>query len=170
MSGRSAATVAYMATHIDRLTTEHVVAVTWRGSGGKAYPDQRRIAIRPVRSEVTYAVALHELGHILAEGGQGRSWMEANGYDLDAEVCAWMWALGNASTVGPKFRGAVRRGLGSYYRWVLRKQDYAAQTHDFRSYLAAVGNAPKLPPGESRFWALKRNGCLCPVAHEGTCS
>jgi hypothetical protein len=157
-------TVADMGAHIDRLVAEHDVAVTWRDSGGKAYPSERRIAIRPVRSEATYAVALHELGHILAEGGRGRFWM-----DLEAEVCAWEWALRNADTVGPRFRAAVKRGLESHYRWVLRKQDRAARTYDFRSYLAAVESTPKLPPGDSRFWALKRNGCLCPEAHEGAC-
>lgn len=158
-------TVTDMAVHIDRLAAEHDVAVTWRDSGGRADTDQRRIAIRPVRSEVTYAVALHELGHVLAEGGRGRFWM-----DLDAEVCAWDWALRNADTVGPRFRATVKRGLQSHYDWVLWKRDCAARS--FQAYSAAILNGnglPSLPPSDSSFWALERNGCLCPEAHEGIC-
>jgi hypothetical protein len=156
--------VGALAAHIDRLAAEHDVAVTWRDSGGKAHTDQHRIAIRPVRSEVTYAVALHELGHILAEGGQGLFWM-----DLDAESCAWEWALRNADTVGPRFRVTVKRGLQSHYDWVLRKRDCTPRTLSFQAYLAARNSSPSLPPSDSRFWALKRNGCLCHEDHEGAC-
>jgi hypothetical protein len=163
-SARITLTVADMAVHIDQLAAEHDVAVTWRDSGSNAYTDQRRIAIRPVRSEVTYAVALHELGHILAEGGRGRFWM-----DLDAEVCAWEWALRNADTVGPRFRAAVRRGLQSHYDWMLCKRDCIPRTLSFQAYLAARNGLPSLPPSDSRFWPLLRKGCLCPEAHEGTC-
>lgn len=157
-------TVAEMGMHVDRLAAEHDVAVMRRDSGGKADTDQRRIAIRPVRSEVTYAVALHELGHILAEGGRGRFWM-----DLDAEVCAWVWALRNAGIVGPRFRAAVKRGLESHYRWVLRERNCTPRTLSFQAYLAARKSVPSLPPSDDRFWTLKRNGCLCPEAHEGAC-
>ena len=38
----------------------------------RASRSARRVAIRPVRSSVTYAIALHEIGHILATQGYGR--------------------------------------------------------------------------------------------------
>jgi hypothetical protein len=155
---------ADMAARIDRLAAEHEVAVTWCDSASKAYTDQRHVAIRPVRSEVTYAVALHELGHILAEGGRGRFWM-----DLEAESCAWEWALRNAGTVGPRFRATVKRGLQSHYNWALRERNCTPRTLSFQTYLAAKNSALSLPPSDNRFWPLLRNGCLCPEAHEEFC-
>lgn len=64
----SKATIAEMAQHVSELCDYHEIEVQWRcrsdaitWSGGAICPV---ISIAPVKSVVTYCVALHEIGHI----------------------------------------------------------------------------------------------------------
>lgn len=96
---------------------------------------RRTIAIRipPVRGQVTYFVALHEIGHLV---GPGRS-----GTRLEKEAAAWRFAL-RESVVEPS--DACRRRIGkrlrSYVTWAELRQ------HRRRP--------PVLPAPESAFWRL----------------
>lgn len=91
------------------------------------------IRIPPVRGQVTYFVALHEIGHLV---GPGRS-----GTRLEKEAAAWRFALREAR-VQPT--DACRRRLGrrlrSYVTWAELRQ------HRRRP--------PVLPPSGSDFWRL----------------
>jgi hypothetical protein len=95
----------------------------------------RRLAIRtpPIRGQVSYFVALHEIGHLV---GPGRS-----GTRLEREASAWRWALANA-IVEPT--DATRRRLGrklrSYVTWAELRQ------HRRRP--------PVLPGPDGPFWAV----------------
>jgi len=124
--------------HVDELCTQHGI-VRLNGSRGRAEVHRRNgrrtIAIRipPVRGQVTYLVALHEIGHLV---GPGRS-----GARLEKEAAAWRFAL-RASRDEPS--DACRRRIGkrlrSYVIWAELRQ------HRRRR--------PVLPPRESPFWAL----------------
>jgi hypothetical protein len=124
--------------HVDELCARHGI-LRLSGSRGRAEVHRRNgrrtIAIRisPVRGQVTYFVALHEIGHLI---GPGRS-----GTRLEKEAAAWRFALREAR-VEPT--DACRRRIGkrlrSYVTWAERRQ------HRRRP--------PVLPPGESGFWAL----------------
>lgn len=70
--------------HIKELCAAHQVEVGSHSRGGRAFRKTRRVDIRPVKSAVTYAVALHEIGHILGKN-QTRSCLER-------ETGAWQWA------------------------------------------------------------------------------
>ena len=76
------------AEHIARICKIEDIEVGSHSSGGRAYRRQRRIKIRPVKTAVTYAIALHEIGHILGP--------RQSSTRLDKEVGAWEWAQANA--------------------------------------------------------------------------
>ena len=79
--------------HVDDLCELHGI-VRLSGSRGRAEVHRRNgrriVAIRipPVRGQVTYFVALHEIGHLI---GPGRS-----GTRLEKEAAAWRFALREA--------------------------------------------------------------------------
>jgi hypothetical protein len=124
--------------HVDDLCRDHGIR-RLSGSRGRAEihrrGDRRTIAIRipPVRGQVTYLVALHEIGHLV---GPGRS-----GPRLEKEAAAWRWALA-ASLVEPTdaCRRRIGRRLRSYVAWAELRQ------HRRRP--------PVLPPAGSPFWSL----------------
>lgn len=76
------------AEHVSRICKIEGITVESHSSGGRAFRRKRLIKIRPVKSDITYAVALHEIGHILGP--------RQSGTRLDKEVGAWEWAQANA--------------------------------------------------------------------------
>jgi hypothetical protein len=124
--------------HVDALCAEHGIE-RLEGGRGRAIRRGRRaeatlhIRIPPVKGQVTYFVALHEIGHLV---GPGRS-----GPRLEKEAAAWRWALATA-LVEPT--DAARRSMGrrlrSYVSWAELRQ------HRRRP--------PVIPPGNSPFWVL----------------
>ncbi len=124
--------------HVDELCELHGI-VRLSGSRGRAEVHRRNgrrtVAIRipPVRGQVTYFVALHEIGHLI---GPGRS-----GTRLEKEAAAWRFALREAR-VEPTdaSRRRIGKRLRSYVTWAELRQ------HRRRP--------PMLPPRESPFWAL----------------
>jgi len=124
--------------HVDELCELNGI-VRLNGTRGRAEVHRRNgrrtIAIRipPVRGQVTYFVALHEIGHLV---GPGRS-----GTRLDKEAAAWRFALREAR-VQPT--DACRRRIGkrlrSYVTWAELRQ------HRRRP--------PVVPPPDSPFWSL----------------
>ncbi len=124
--------------HVDELCALHGI-LRLSGSRGRAEVRRRNgtrtVAIRipPVRGQVTYLIALHEIGHLI---GPGRS-----GTRLEKEAAAWRWALAEA-LVEPT--DACRRRIGkrlrSYVVWAERRQ------HRRRP--------PVIPARESAFWPL----------------
>lgn len=127
-------TVAAMAEHVAALCAEHEIEVGPHSRGGRACRRERWINIRPVKSEVTYAVALHELGHVL-----GR---EQSKPRLFKEAAAWTWARDNAIAWTPRMVETMASALRSYADWAKRKHD------------TFTSNAPRWPEREHAFWSL----------------
>lgn len=101
--------------------------VSW--GGGRAWHCRRKIRTRHIKSDVTYALALHEIGHILEPKAH-------NGTRLDKEVAAWMWAMANAEEWTDKMDAYMRKGLRSYLAWSRRhksakKADASHPIHRF---------------------------------------
>lgn len=70
---------------IIHLCAEHGIEIRWsNGSRGRAWRRDRRVVLPPVRGEMSYLLALHEIGHIIGENPRLK---------LDQEVAAWEWAL-----------------------------------------------------------------------------
>jgi hypothetical protein len=96
---------------------------------------ERRLEIRipPVRGQVSYFIALHEIGHLVGGGRSGRR--------LEKEEAAWRYALAQA-LVPPTdaTRRRIGRRLRSYATW--------AQARSTRRV------PPFVPPRSDPFWQL----------------
>lgn len=146
ISGRREGQEAMLA-HVVALCVQHEIEIRRHSRGGRACALDRWVAIRPVRSVVTYAVALHEIGHVI---GRGRSKPR-----LEAE--------GNAlpGTVNERCARVAQRSCMSYLRWAERTKDRQC--------------APKIPERSHIFWCLVAGwtrwhelhptGCKCGANH-----
>ena len=96
---------------------------------------ERRLEIRvpPVRGQVSYFVALHEIGHLVGAGRSGRR--------LEREEAAWRFAL-SQSLVTPTVttRRRIGKRLRSYVVWAERR--------------ARRRQPPFLPAADDPFWRL----------------
>lgn len=104
-----------LADHVRRVALENDVAVEeipgfYRG---RAWRSRRTIRIAPVKSGSTYAIALHELGHIL--GPQ-------TGNRLNREWQAWAWAKAHALEWTAVMDQKMQSALQSYLRWCNRRK------------------------------------------------
>lgn len=103
-----------------------------RHSNGRV---EHRLEIRvpPVRGQVSYFVALHEIGHLVGQGRSGRR--------LEKEAAAWRFALHEA-LVEPTAatRRRIGRRLRSYVTWAERR--------------SRRPTPPYVPPSGDPFWAL----------------
>jgi hypothetical protein len=99
--------------HINVLCAVNRIEVSYRRNGGRAWRKRRAISIPPVKTQVTYAVALHEIGHVLGKNAKRK---------LDREALAWQWAKANAQIWTPRMDAKMQACLKSYADWFLRKR------------------------------------------------
>ena len=128
--------------HVDDLCAAHgirrvvgrgrAVVISVRHRDGRR---ERRLEIRvpPVRGQVSYFVALHEIGHLVGHGRSGRR--------LESEAAAWRFALSTA-LVAPtdSTRRRIGKRLRSYVTWAERR--------------ANRRQPPHIPPADDAFWRL----------------
>ena len=96
--------------------------------------DQRIIRAAPVRTQLSYFVLLHELGHLVGPGRSGRR--------LEQEAAAWRFALTTALVEpSPATARRIGRYLSSYAAWAHNRQ------HRRRG-------RPWIPPRGHDFWLL----------------
>ncbi len=108
-------TTTEMQAHIEQIAAENDIAIVYKeGCMARGWRKPRRIRIRPVRTANTYAVALHEIGHVL-----GRRQSQTRLY---AEIGAWEWAKDNARFWSNVMTNKMRRSLDSYIRWSKRSR------------------------------------------------
>ncbi len=100
--------------HIETLCVEHHIVLEVRPGGGRAWRRSRRVRVPPIRTGISYAIALHEIGHILGENQDGRR--------LEKEVGAWLWARSNALSWRKPMKNAMKRRLASYLAWCRRRR------------------------------------------------
>jgi hypothetical protein len=117
-----------MAQHIADLTAAHGIRVThrrsrqaWAVRGFSDVPADshvnwpvKEIIIPPVRSQITYAMALHEIGHILSRQNSHSV--------LIREKAAWLWANKNALIWTDKMSHLQSRALIGYAFWGRRRR------------------------------------------------
>ena len=125
--------------HVEEICEHHGIELAGASRRGRATRwrgGRRQIAIPEVRGQVSYFIALHEIGHLV---GPGRSAPR-----LEAEANAWLWALANS-------RGRADR------------RRPAARSPARLQRLPGVGPEPPVPPGSARipprdhlFWRLPR--------------
>lgn len=110
------ANVIYLSEHITSLGAQHGIVVQEKqGTSGRAFERTRMIRITPVKGVVSYAIALHELGHLIADGASGRKHKR-----LDKEMRAWQWARANGLVWTDRMDDTMQKCLQSYLRRALR--------------------------------------------------
>jgi hypothetical protein len=125
-----------MEAHVADLCRQHQIelvnssargrAIRWRGG-------RREISVPLIRGQVSYFIALHEIGHLI---GRGRSAPR-----LESEANAWLWALENSVVEPtPATRRSIGRRLRGYLEWARNRQHRRVP--------------PRIPPREHPFWRL----------------
>lgn len=100
--------------HIEAICKNNNITIEISPSSrGRAWTNTRVIKIPEVKTSITYALALHEIGHILGV---------RSGKRLEKEVQAWEWAMKNAIEWTQPMNQAMERRLGSYLTWCQRKK------------------------------------------------
>lgn len=104
--------VPALKSHVLQLLSKNQISMEWSHSA-RAYRKTRHVKLPPIKSEITYAVALHEIGHIVGDQPRTR---------IDREVAAWQWAKTYSLVWTPKMQAAAVRRLESYLVWSRRHQ------------------------------------------------
>jgi len=99
-----------MRKHIEALAAEHDIAVYWIRRTGDAFAIREadgaanEVQTPPIKSAITYATALHEIGHILGRYQNSRR-------AVVREAWAWRWAQANALAWTPAMERFRRESL-----------------------------------------------------------
>jgi len=123
------------AEHIDALLVQYGITADWRErTEARSWRKTRRVRIKPVRGASTYAIALHEIGHVV--GPQG-------GRRLEKEAQAWRWAEENAVEWTDGMARLAARCIETYLRWCQRKRGawVPPKSHDSRRIARRLGGA-----------------------------
>jgi hypothetical protein len=106
MTGAKSIPVAEMINHVESLCRSHNIGLFWCVRSDRSYSMRalQEVMIAPIKSVVTYAVALHEIGHLRGRHQDSRRCMVR-------ERWAWDWAKRNALVWTPRM---VRCAAASY--------------------------------------------------------
>lgn len=101
--------------HIKRLVIDNQISCRWKrsGYGGRAWRQARIVYLPPIKSPITYAVALHEIGHIVGPNPGRR---------LEKEAAAWLWAKNNAIMWNAAMAKKAAKSIQTYLNWCERKK------------------------------------------------
>jgi hypothetical protein len=128
--------VELMEAHVEELCSEHGIELVGASSRGRAIRwrgGKLEISIPPIRGQVSYFIALHEIGHLV---GRGRSAPR-----LESEANAWLWALDHSVVEPtPATLRSISKRLRGYLDW--------ARSRQYRRV------PPRIPPREHPFWSL----------------
>lgn len=127
--------------HIRALARNGGVKLRWVLSSRECLADydKHSVLIMKVRSHHSYALALHELGHLLGPD-QGSSKAQ-----LCTEAGAWQWAQEQALVWGPAEQRTMVQGMKTYITDAVQSQE--------RPLCAAL----RLPLLTHHFWVLVRS-------------
>lgn len=118
-----------MQTHINNLLKQHNITVEWKdNTAGRAWRKIKKVRLSPIKTDITYAIALHEIGHIAGKQGKHR---------MDKEVNAWIWAKENALHWTITMQKKANNCLTSYITWAKRskKAHPLNDTHPVYSFI-----------------------------------
>lgn len=125
-----------MEAHVELLCAEHGIELAGSSARGRAIRwrgGRLEISIPPIKGQVSYFIALHEIGHLV---GPGRSAPR-----LEAEANAWLWALRNSAfEPTPATRRSIVKRLRGYLAW--------AENRQYRRV------PPRIPEPDHAFWRL----------------
>lgn len=125
-----------MEAHVEDLCRQHGIKLVGSSARGRAIRwrgGRLEISIRPIRGQVSYFIALHEVGHLV---GKGRSAPR-----LESEANAWLFALEHTVVEPtPATLRSISRRLRGYLEWARNRQHRRVP--------------PRIPPRDHAFWRL----------------
>ena len=125
-----------MEAHVEHLCDQYGIELVGSSARGRAIRwrgGRLEISIPPIKGQVSYFIALHEIGHLV---GRGRSAPR-----LESEANAWVWALQHAAVEPtPATRRSIVRRLEGYLAWASNRQ--------YRRV------PPRIPERDHVFWSL----------------
>ena len=125
-----------MEAHIEDLCRQHGIELVGSSARGRAIRwrgGRREISIPPIRGQVSYFIALHEIGHLV---GKGRSAPR-----LESEANAWLFALEHTVVEPtPATLRSISKRLRGYLEWARNRQHRRVP--------------PRVPPRDHVFWQL----------------
>ena len=125
-----------MEAHVEHLCDQYGIELVGSSARGRAIRwrgGRLEISIPPIKGQVSYFIALHEIGHLV---GRGRSAPR-----LESEANAWVWALQHAAVEPtPATRRSIVRRLEGYLTWARNRQ--------YRRV------PPRIPERDHVFWSL----------------
>lgn len=125
-------TVDQMQGHIGDLLQKHKIKVLWAPAGGWSNSQNRSVGFPIVKDDVSYATALHEIGHILKakfyDYYSSNAVTTSNVYPkrfkrfcyklrLKSEERAWEWAKNNTLEWTPEMEVYKIYCLGTYQQY-----------------------------------------------------
>jgi hypothetical protein len=101
--------VEQMRQHVLDLCATSDIVLNWcnRPSQAVAFRELEEISIPPIKSALSYATALHEIGHIKGQHQRSQSVMVR-------ERWAWEWARSNALIWTPAMQRSAEKSLAWY--------------------------------------------------------
>jgi hypothetical protein len=128
--------VELMEAHIEDLCRQYGIELVGSSARGRAIRwrgGRLEISIPPIRGQVSYLIALHEIGHLV---GKGRSAPR-----LESEANAWLFALEHTVVEPtPATLRSISRRLRGYLEWARNRQHRRVP--------------PRIPPRDHAFWRL----------------
>jgi len=129
-----------LAAHVRSLIRTHKLKVRWLSPEDSVHDSgifEKCILLKHIKSPGAYAVAMHEIGHILSKSMHQPT--------LFKEALAWQWAKANALHWSAPMQRALVVGLRSHVQLALA------------DYEQALPRQIKLPPEGHIFWALAKD-------------
>jgi hypothetical protein len=105
--------VEEMRQHIEELVARYEIHCRWdarRPADAYAIQDGPEIYIAPIRGQLSYAAALHEIGHIICR------YQQSHHSSLVRERWSWQWARENALVWTPAMERYSQRALAAVER------------------------------------------------------
>jgi hypothetical protein len=112
------------AAHVVAICEERRISIEYFDGAEFAWPGDRLIRIRPIKGDISYAAAMHEIGHVVG------NWRTRP--TLVCETGAWLWAEKNAVAWSDIMRAHAAKCLRSYLAFARQEKEYIpSKTHPF---------------------------------------
>jgi hypothetical protein len=138
--------------HAIRLALDCQIDVFCAGVGGRAHgaQDNRSITVPPVCDERSYAILLHELGHVASPDGDSRQYRHvvigSSLIAIGGETGAWTWAVSHATRWTRDMQDVLSQSLDSYRSHAATSEERDAITDCIawaRARVSGVGAVPR---------------------------
>jgi hypothetical protein len=107
-----------------RLHKTEVIETATPGTNAYAFAKINRIEVAPIVNAATYAVRMHEQGHVVhpCAPGHKRTKTDSGEVCVTCELVAWQWAMDHAIEWTHEMHRRLDRSLGTYNKYAVGDQ------------------------------------------------